>query len=191
MLMPYLILYRLSKWFSLEQGKLSQPKQYLTLEFTIFSQFLIRHVTRTFDLRLSSPRHPGHGFLSLVYATQRRQFIPQGAISFVEIGVIFFELFGVMSRSRRGYVNTHYLSPQGAKPDVDCPIPPIGPSALLAVCVKAFMKCHNATGFAFLERQNKNVLLRNAVNNQVRGTSEAEPFVVARISHEDAALCTQ
>ena len=52
------------------KGKLSQPKQYLTLEFTIFSQFLIRHVIRTFFLRLSSPRQPRHGFLSLVYATR-------------------------------------------------------------------------------------------------------------------------
>lgn len=190
MLMPYLVLYRLSKLFKLEQGKLSQPKQYLTLEFTIFLQFLIRHVIRTFVLRLSSPRQPGHGFLSLVYATQRRQFIPQGAISFVEIAVIFFELFGVMSRSRRSYVNTHYLSPQRAKPEADCPISPIGPSALLAFCSKTFMKYHSTAGFAFLERQNKDVLLRNAVNNQVRGTSETEPFVVAGISHKDAALCT-
>jgi len=85
MLMPYLVLYRLSKWFSLAQGKLSQPKQYLTLAFAIFSQFLILHATHDFDLRLSSPRQPGHGFLSLVYARHRRQFIPQGAISFVEL----------------------------------------------------------------------------------------------------------
>ena len=67
----------------------------------------------------------------------------------------------------------------------------IGLSALLAVCTKAFMKYHSTAGFAFFERQSKNVLLRNAVNNQVRETSEAEPFVVARIAHEHAALCTQ
>jgi hypothetical protein len=46
-----------------------------------------------FDLRLSSPRQPGHGFLSLVNARQRRQFIPQGAISFVEIAVAFVDIF--------------------------------------------------------------------------------------------------
>jgi hypothetical protein len=30
---------------------------------------------------------------------QRRQFIPQGAISFVEIAVVFVDLFNVISRS--------------------------------------------------------------------------------------------
>ena len=96
MLMPYLALYRLSKWLSLSQGKLSQEKQYLTLAFTIFSQFLILHATQDFDLRLSSPRQPGHGFLSLVNARQSRQFIPQGAISFVGIAVVFVDLFDVI-----------------------------------------------------------------------------------------------
>ena len=65
------------------------------------------------------------------------------------------------------------------------------PRALLADCSKAIMKYHSTAGFVFFERQCKNVLLRNAFNNQIRGTSEAEPFVVARISHKDAALCTQ
>ncbi len=96
-LMPYLVLYRLSRWFSLSQGKLSQLKQYLTLPCTIFSQFLIRHVTQAFDLALSSPRQPGHAFLSLVYARQRRQFIPQGAISVVRIVFVFVDLVCVMS----------------------------------------------------------------------------------------------
>jgi hypothetical protein len=111
MLMPCLILYRLSKWLSLTQGKLSQPKQYLTLAFTVFSQFLIRHTTQDVDLWLSSARQPGHGFLSLVYARQRRQFIPQEAISFVEIAVVSVDLFDVMSRSRRGYVRTSLRKP--------------------------------------------------------------------------------
>ena len=111
MLMPYLVLYRLSRWFSLSQGKLSHEKQYLTVAFTIFSQFLILHATQDFDLRLSSPRQPGHGFLSLVNARQRRQFIPQGAISFVGIAVVFVDLFDVMIRSGRSYVRTYYLSP--------------------------------------------------------------------------------
>jgi hypothetical protein len=66
---------------------------------------LILHATQDFDLKLSSPWQPGHGFLSLVKALQRRQFIPQGAISFVEIAAIFADLFDVMSRSRRGYVS--------------------------------------------------------------------------------------
>lgn len=110
MLMPYLVLYRLSKWFSRSQGKLSQAKQYLNLESTIFSQFLILHTTQDFDLRLSSPLQPGQGFLSLVNARQRRQFIPQGAISFVEIAVVFVDLFDIMIRSSRSYVGTYYLS---------------------------------------------------------------------------------
>jgi hypothetical protein len=111
MLMPYLVLYRLSKWFSLTQGKLSHKKQYLALEFTIFSQFLIRHTTQDFDLWLSSPRQPGHGFLSLVYARQRRQIIPQGAISFVEIALVFVDLFNVMSDLAEAMRAPHYLSP--------------------------------------------------------------------------------
>ncbi len=151
MLMPYLALYLLSKFFSLAQGKLSQPKQYFALEFTIFSQLLIRHMIRTFALRLSSPRQPGHGFLSLVYAMQRRQFIPQGAISFEEIEAVFV--------------------------------------FLLAFCIKAIMKRHSTTSFVLLERQCKNVLLRNAINDQIWEASEAEPLVVAGISHEHAALC--
>jgi len=101
----------ISKWFRLTQWKLSQQKQYLTLAFTNFSQFLILHTAQDFDLRLSSPRQPGHGFLSLVNALQRRQFIPQGAISFVEIAVVFVDLFDVMIRSGRSYVGIYYLSP--------------------------------------------------------------------------------
>jgi hypothetical protein len=111
MLMPYLVLYRLSKWFSLAQGKLSQPKQYLTSAFTILSQFLIRHTTQDFDLRRSLARQPGHGFLSLVYVRQRRQFIPQGAIRFAEIAVVFVDLFNVMPGSSRSYVRSTLIRP--------------------------------------------------------------------------------
>jgi hypothetical protein len=64
--------------------------------FTIFSQFLILHETQDFDLRLLSPRHPGHGFLFLVYARHRRQFIPQGAISDVGILFVLVDLIDVM-----------------------------------------------------------------------------------------------
>jgi hypothetical protein len=97
-----LVLYRLSRWFSLSQGKLSQRKQYLTLPGTIFSQFLIRHVMQVFDLTLSSPRQPGQVFLSLKYARQRRQFIPQGAIIVVRIVFVFVDLLGVMLVSCKG-----------------------------------------------------------------------------------------
>ncbi len=65
---------------------------------------------RTFVLRLSSPMQPGHGFLSLMYAMQRRQFIPQGAISFVEIVALSVDLSDVISISRRGYVSPSLLS---------------------------------------------------------------------------------
>ena len=68
MLMPYLVLYRLSRCFSLSQGKLSQLKQYMAPLCAIFSQFLIRHKTHIFDLKLSSPLQPGHALLSLIYA---------------------------------------------------------------------------------------------------------------------------
>ena len=97
MLMPYLVRYRLSKWFSLAQGKLSQLKQYLTSAFTSFSQFLIRHIERDFDLKLSSPLQPGHDFLSLPNARQRRQFIPQGAMSVAGIMFGFGDLFDIVS----------------------------------------------------------------------------------------------
>jgi hypothetical protein len=56
----------------------------------------MRQVTRVFGLTLSSPRQPGHAFLSLVYAQQRRQFIPQGAISAVAIAFVFVDLIGGM-----------------------------------------------------------------------------------------------
>jgi hypothetical protein len=107
-LMPYLVLHRLSKWFSRAQGKLSQPKQYLTSALTIFSQFLIRHTTQDFDLRRSSPRQPGHGFLSLVYARQRRQFIPQEAISFADIAIAFVDLLDVMPDLAEAMRAPHY-----------------------------------------------------------------------------------
>jgi len=81
------------------------------MPFTIFSQFLILHATQDFDLRLSSPRQPGHGFRSLVNARHRRQFIPQGAISFIEIAVAFVDLFDVMIRSGRSYVSSSLLKP--------------------------------------------------------------------------------
>jgi hypothetical protein len=46
-----------------------------------------------------------------VYARQRRQFIPQEAISFVEIAVVFIDLFDVMPRSGRSDVSTSLRKP--------------------------------------------------------------------------------
>jgi hypothetical protein len=89
-----------------------------------------------------------------------------------------------------GLTYAKYGAPQ-PRAELERPIPPIGPGALLAGYSKAIMKYYSTAGFAFNEWQCKNVLLRNAVNNQVRGTYEAEPLVVAGISHEHAALCTQ
>ena len=57
----------------------------------------MRHETQDFDLKLSSPLQPGHAFLSLVYARQRRQFIPQGAINEDLIVIVFVDLFDIMS----------------------------------------------------------------------------------------------
>ena len=44
-------------------------------------------------------------------ARHRRQFIPQGAISFVEIAVVFVDLLDVMIRSGKIYVGIYYLRP--------------------------------------------------------------------------------
>jgi hypothetical protein len=98
MLMPYLVLYRLSKWRSLPQGKRSQLKQYFAWAVAMFSQVFIRHRAQDLGLVLSSALQPGHGFLSLPNARQRRQFIPHGAISIVGIVFGLVDLLGVMSR---------------------------------------------------------------------------------------------
>jgi hypothetical protein len=79
-------------------------KQYPTLSRRILSQFLIRHVTRVFGLPLSSPRHPGQGFLSLVHAIQRRRFIPQGAIIVVRMTFVSVDSIAVMFLSCKGLV---------------------------------------------------------------------------------------
>jgi hypothetical protein len=50
MLIPYFVLYRLSKCFNLAQGKLSQlSEQCLIMPLAICSQFLILQVVRYFD----------------------------------------------------------------------------------------------------------------------------------------------
>lgn len=41
---------------------------------------------------------------------QGHQFIPQGAINFMEIAVIFVDLFDFMTRFIRGNPRTYYLS---------------------------------------------------------------------------------
>ena len=59
-----------------------------------------------------------------------RQFIPQGAISFVEIAVVFVDIFVVMSISVRDYMSTSLFRPnKKRKPEHE--IHAIGYSALL------------------------------------------------------------
>jgi hypothetical protein len=52
------------------------------------------HIAQYFDLKLSSPLQPGHAFFSLSNAQQRRQFIPQAAISFE---LVFANLLVIMT----------------------------------------------------------------------------------------------
>jgi hypothetical protein len=73
------------------------------------SQFLIRQATRVFGLPLSSPRQPGHGFSSLICAMQRRQFIPQGAISAVRIALDIVDLVRVTFVSCNGLSSDPFL----------------------------------------------------------------------------------
>ena len=79
-LTPYLDVYRFSKWLIWAHGNSSQLKQYLKQPLINFSQFFIRQAVQDFDLKMSS-RQPGHAFIFLICARQRRQFIPQGAIN--------------------------------------------------------------------------------------------------------------
>jgi hypothetical protein len=51
----------------------------------------------------------------------------------------------------------------------------------LAVRIETFMKRHNTLSLAFLERQCEKVPLWNALYNQIREASEAEPFVVVKL----------
>ncbi len=81
----------------MSQGNFPQLKQYLFLPCLLFSQFFILQKTRVFGLTLSSPRHPGHAFFALAYARQRRQFIPQGAISAADIVFVFAGFIVLMS----------------------------------------------------------------------------------------------
>jgi len=114
MLMPYLVLYRLSKCSSLAQGKLSQPKQYLILPLATISQFLIGHAIQDFDLWRSSPLQPRHALWSLPYARQRLQFIPQGAIRVAVMEFVFMDCFRVISRCRNGSHESLRLEAQRA-----------------------------------------------------------------------------
>lgn len=54
---------------------------------------------------------------------------------------------------------------------------------MLAFRTKAIMKPNNAASLTLLKRQRKNILLRYAVNSQIRQTPEPELLVVAGISH--------
>ena len=102
MLIPYLVLYRISNCFNLEQGKLSQlSEQYWVLLLINCSQFLILHAVRYFDFWLSwlsILKQPGHVFYSRIYPQQRRQFIPHGVIKLVGIVFVFFRCVIVMIR---------------------------------------------------------------------------------------------
>ena len=93
-LIPYFVLYRLSNCLSLGQGKRSQlSEQYGVLLLARRSQFLIVQLARDWAFRVSDCamlRQPGQGFFSRMKPQQRRQFIPQGAISLIGIvGGIF------------------------------------------------------------------------------------------------------
>ena len=87
MLMPYLVLYRLSRWRTLWQGKRSQLKQYFEWAAARFSHVRIRHRAQDTGRALSSDLQPGQVFLSLWYARQRRQYMPQGAMR--SVGMVF------------------------------------------------------------------------------------------------------
>ncbi len=96
--------------------------------------------------------------------------------------VCFFQLNGHLIIL---FIQAHGANPEWPARDT------IGFSALLAVCSKTFMEHHSTMNLVLLERQCEKVLWWNAVNNQVRETSKAKPFIVARISHQYAAFCTQ
>ncbi len=120
MLMPYFVRYRLSSCFNLAQGKLPQrSEQYLPLLMARRSQFLILQVVR--HPLLGRPDHrlpqPGQVFLSRMYAQQRRQFIPQGAIRSVGIAVVFLRSVAVMAS--RQCTATGYML-QSPRPTRDC-----------------------------------------------------------------------
>jgi hypothetical protein len=118
MLIPYLVLYRLSNCFNLAQGKLSQlSEQYLVLPLVICSQFLILQVVRHVAFRLSwlsILKQPGHVFFSRMYPQQNRQFIPHGAIKSAGIDVVFFRWVFVMTRAQ--FLFSIMLSPQLPRP---------------------------------------------------------------------------
>lgn len=98
MLMPYFVRYRLSSCFSLAHGKLPQrSEQYLLLPLARCSQFLILHLVRESAFCPSLLRQPEHVFVSRMYAQQRRQSIPQGAIAAVGITVVFARAVDVMA----------------------------------------------------------------------------------------------
>ena len=86
MLIPYFALYRLSKCLNRSQGYSGHlSKQYLQPLPIRISQFLMKHLMHETDLSASPPRHPGHLFLSLRYAMQRLQFIPQEGLDAVPV----------------------------------------------------------------------------------------------------------
>jgi hypothetical protein len=80
MLILYFVRYLLSRCFRFLQGYRSHEKQNLALPFRRIPQFLILHLVMLARLTACALQ-PGHLFLSLRYAMQIPQFIPQGAIN--------------------------------------------------------------------------------------------------------------
>jgi hypothetical protein len=67
-------------------------------------------VAQAFDLKVSLPRQPGHAFLSLKYARQRRQFIPQGAITIMCITFVFVDLIWLINGDGSIFINIAQLN---------------------------------------------------------------------------------
>jgi hypothetical protein len=89
--MPYLVRYRLSSRFNLEQGNVSHSKQKGRRNLLSFLQFRITHFLQYSGTIPSEERHPSHLFFDLKYPIQSAQFMPHGAILFRQItpGVLF------------------------------------------------------------------------------------------------------
>jgi len=113
MLISYLFLYLLSKFFNLLQGNLSHlSEQYFQLFFFNWPQVFIMQLTQDFlVISLLSLLQPGHLFLSLKRARHKLQFIPHGAIKPVFIllpyrqakHILFPELLFLSSTNKSSY----------------------------------------------------------------------------------------
>jgi len=97
MLIPYLVLYLLSRFFSLAQGNFPHISEHKSILFSFrISQWTIMHFLHDSGLPSDISLQPRHLFLSLKYPKQMAQFIPQGAIKFDFILFLFqFTVFGL------------------------------------------------------------------------------------------------